>query len=196
MTHTAAIETEASAAIVPFAPPLGAVVYEDGGAGVEPFLTGLARDLIQRGWRLGGAVQTNVARDDRCLCDMELTDLAGSGSAVKISEDRGPEARGCRLDVSTFETLMTACLQSISPQLDLVIVNKFGKREAEGAGFRSVIEAAITAGVPVLVGLKASNVDTWRSYVGGDAVLLTTERDSVERWLVLACKRPLARRSA
>jgi nucleoside-triphosphatase THEP1 len=163
-----------------FGAPLAAVLLDDGAAG-EPFLTLLARDLAAAGWRLGGAVQVNVPREG-CLCDMELTDLA-SGRSATISEDRGPLARGCRLDLSVFETLTDECLASIDGGLDLVIVNKFGRREAEGGGFRPVIEAALARHVPVLVGLRTPSLEAWRTYVGEDGIILDPDRQVLDEWL-------------
>lgn len=58
---------------------------------------------------------------------------------------------------------------------DVLIVNKFGKQEAEGEGFRPVIAAALAVGIPVLVGLNTLNAPAFRSFASGLAVELPAE---------------------
>jgi nucleoside-triphosphatase THEP1 len=129
--------------------PLGAIVYGAEQAAADAVLTSVARVLAGLGTRLAGAVQHNPSRPDRCRCDMVLEDLA-TGEIIAISEDRGPEARGCRLNPAALEQLVGAAAASLERGADLLIVNRFGKREAEGRGFRAIIETAVTSGVPVL----------------------------------------------
>lgn len=96
---------------------------------------------------------------------MVLEDLS-TGQIVAISEDRGPEARGCRLDPAALERLFGAAAAGLDAGADLLVVNRFGKREAEGRGFRGAIEAAVTTGVPVLVAVSAANLDCWNAFTG------------------------------
>jgi nucleoside-triphosphatase THEP1 len=147
--------------------PLGAIVYgADQSAAADAVLASAARVLAALGYRLAGAVQHNPTRPDRCRCDMVLEDLS-TGRAVAISEDRGPAARGCRLDPAALEQLVGAAASGLETGADLLIVNRFGKREAEGCGFRAVIEQAVTSGIPVLVAVSAANLDSWNAFAGG-----------------------------
>ena len=145
---------------------IGALVYRsDQSAAADAMLATLARVLAGMEYRLTGAVQHNPARPDRCRCDMALEDLS-TGQIVAISEDRGPQARGCRLNPAALEQLVGAAAAGVDAGADLLIVNRFGKREAEGRGFRAVIETAVTSGVPVLVAVSASNLDAWNAFSG------------------------------
>ncbi|ESR22548.1 hypothetical protein N177_4113 [Lutibaculum baratangense AMV1] len=75
---------------------------------------------------------------------------------------------------------------------DLVIINKFGKREAEGGGFVPVICAALAAGVPVLVGLNDSNRADFETFAAGLAVRLSPDDGAVLAWCLTATgRRPL-----
>lgn len=47
----------------------------------------------------------------------------------------------------------------LSKDLDLFVVNRFGKRESEGAGFCCVIERAIELELPVLTVVKDAGQD-------------------------------------
>jgi hypothetical protein len=49
---------------------------------------------------------------------------------------------------------------------DLLVLNKFGKTEVEGGGFRTLIAAAIEQAVPVLIGVPYRNIDPWRAFAG------------------------------
>ena len=82
---------------------LAAVLY-DGGAGpqTDELIAELARGLRCAGFKLAGAVQSNVAIAGRSRCDIILEDLA-SGRTTKTSQDHGPLARGCRLDAGALE---------------------------------------------------------------------------------------------
>lgn len=101
--------------------PLGAIVYSaEQSAAADAVLTSVARVLAGAEYRLAGAVQHNPSRPDRCRCDMVLEDLA-TGELIAISEDRGPEARGCRLNPAALEQLVGAAAASLERGADLLI---------------------------------------------------------------------------
>lgn len=159
------------------------VFYASEGAHADTLLKDVADGLKSGGARLAGAVQHNTHNGDRCRCDMTLEDLT-SGRLVKISEDRGPEARGCRLDSSALEEIVGLVSASLEASPDIVIINKFGKREAEGSGFRSTIEQALEAGIPVVVAVNAANIDAWNFFTGGLDVRLPPDRKAIGAWCV------------
>lgn len=161
---------------------IAAVLY-DGGAGpqTDALIVEFARRLKCAGRRLAGAVQSNVAIAGRSRCDIILEDLA-TGRTTKTSQDHGPLARGCRLDSGAIEESVGLAASSLGAETDLVIINRFGKQEAEGHGFRQMIEQAVLLGVPVIVGLNRTNLDSWRAFVGGEAELLPPELCAVSSW--------------
>ena len=142
----------------------------------------LADRLRARGLRLAGVKQTNVRREGACRCDMILEDLSG-GEVICISEDRGPEASGCRLDRGALAEASERVLRAIRRGADLVIVNKFGKAEAEGGGMRSVIAQAVEDGIPVLVCANAEHHVTLMDFAGDLAVTLPLSEEAIGDWL-------------
>jgi hypothetical protein len=54
------------------------------------------------------------------------------GAILRISQVLGPQARGCRLVPAALETAVVLVVAGLSCGADLLIVNKFGKHEAEG----------------------------------------------------------------
>lgn len=161
---------------------LAGIVYEAGqGPQIDDMLVALVAHLRTSGMRLAGAIQHNTDGGDRCRCDMTLEDLA-SGQRVDISERRGPESRGCRLDSFALEASVGMVTQSLSQPCDLVIVNRFGKREAEGHGFRQVVEQAMEAGVPVLVAVAEGQWPAWQDFTGDFAERLAVDAEAVKAW--------------
>ncbi len=141
-----------------------ALIYTDSDA-ADRALRDVAMTLTERGSRLAGLVQRNTARPGRSRCDMVLEELA-SGELIGISQDRGPLARGCALDVGQLLGAMQIVRAALGTGPDLVILNKFGKTEAEGAGFRPLIAEAIEAGLPLLIAVPWRNIESWRLFAG------------------------------
>lgn len=148
--------------------PLTALVYDDGRA-LDARLRGIAALLKTCGHRLAGFVQHARERAGRTRCDMFLEDLA-SGAMIEISEDRGAHAKGCILSVDALLQAVAGAEQALSAETDLLIVNKFGKTEAEGGGFRGLVSQALELGVPVLVAVPSRNLAAFRAFAGDLAV--------------------------
>ena len=141
-----------------------ALIYTDAAA-ADRALRGVARRFHAADRRLAGIVQRDEPRPDRVGCDMILEELS-SGQAIAISQDRGPHARGCRLDLGELLRALQLVATALEQKPDLLILNKFGKTEAEGGGFRDLIVQAINAEVPVLIAVPCRNLDSWRAFAG------------------------------
>lgn len=168
------------------APPITALVYEDGAA-ASALLVRIAAELAATGTTCCGFVQRDEERPDRPRCDMFLVDVA-FGTRLKISEDRGPHAKGCRLDASELARATALAHEMLAGTADILILNKYGKSESEGGGFRSLIAQALEQGVPVLIGVPRRNIAGWRAFAGD----LAAEQD-VEVLLRLDSPELLAR---
>jgi nucleoside-triphosphatase THEP1 len=142
----------------------------------------LASDLAARGLRCCGTVQINSARADAGPCDMDVRVLP-NGATLRISQDLGPQARGCRLDPAALETAVGLVATGLSSGADLLIVNKFGKHEAEGRGFRDVIAEALAMDIPVLVGLNVLNRPAFEIFAEGLAIQLPAEPAALMAWV-------------
>ena len=64
----------------------------------------------------------------------------------------------------------------------LLIVNKFGKQELEGRGFRPVIGRALSQNVPVLLAVNAGSLDGFDAFAGGIGYALPPDADVVFDW--------------
>lgn len=165
------------------APLIAALVYADG-VYPERVIARAVEGLRDRGIALAGALQ-RAADDmaDRHPCDLLIEDLA-TGEVTAIAEHRGKHARGCRLDVGLLTELAEAVLSSLrSEEPRLLVINKFGKIEADGGGLRQAVAEAVDLCIPVLVGVPARNLDRWRAFAGPLAVELPVDDAAVARWL-------------
>jgi nucleoside-triphosphatase THEP1 len=159
---------------------LTALLYAQG----EGAVIGRLAEVAQaRGLRVAGMVQKDERRPDRRRCDMSLVDLA-SGTEIPISQDRGRDARGCRLDHGALEEAAALAMRALDadPLPDLLVLSKFGKREIEGHGFRQMVERAVELGVPVLVGVGSEHVAGFRDFAGEYGIVLDHESEARD-WL-------------
>ncbi len=152
----------------------------------------LLADVVARleadGVALAGTVQTNIHRDDRPLCDMDLR-LLPDGPVVRISVDRGALARGCRLDSHVLEQAVVWVADTLD-KAELLVVNKFGKQEAEGKGLTGAIADALERGLPVLVGVNGLNLPAFLEFTGGLATELTADAESIADWCIAGLAKP------
>lgn len=134
---------------------------------IDDLLCELAKDLADGGLRVAGAVQRNVPDQADASCDMDLIILTGTRT-IRISQSLGAHASGCRLDPQALEDAVgevEASLNAHSPP-DLLIVNKFGRQEAEGRGFRTAISAALVRDIPTLIGVRDGYLAELENWAG------------------------------
>lgn len=148
----------------------------------DKLLFQIAQTLIAENIRPAGIVQINTERPDNGPCDMDVKVLP-DGPVIRISQSLGPEARGCRLNPSALETSVAAVDATLTDGADCLIVNKFGKHEADGRGFRPLIAEALSRGLPVLVGLNRLNEAAFAEFTQGVAVEIAPENQALAAWL-------------
>jgi len=147
----------------------------------DRLLTLFSRQLIERGSRLIGVAQTNTECADSTLCDMDVQVLP-NGPTIRISQSLGRGAKGCRLDPSALEQAVALVSAGLDTAPQLLVVNKFGKHEAEGRGFRPVIGEALMRGIPVLAGVNTLNHDAFIEFTQGMGQRLSAEPDALDNW--------------
>jgi len=163
-----------------------AYVSVSGRGATDRCLSAAVARLREAGIRIAGTVQVNPPRTGRDKCDMDLHVLP-DGPVLRISQDLGIAARGCRLDTGSLEDAVAATLLRLDGAA-LVVVNKFGKQESEGRGFVPVIADALDRGLPVLVGVNAMNLDGFQSFAGGLARPLPAETEAIVGWALDAVR--------
>jgi Protein of unknown function (DUF2478) len=155
---------------------LAALVY---GAQDKPddLLRGFASDLVSRGLRVVGMVQAGQCADSSLSAV-----LLPSGERLLLAQDFDPDAKGCRLDVSRLQNAGKRVAEAMEPGADLLIINRFGKRERDGNGLGYLIERAVGAGIPVVVGVSSERFADWVNVAGCVSAKLDCNRDALAEW--------------
>jgi hypothetical protein len=157
---------------------LAAVVY---GAADDPdrLISGFAADLRRSGHRPVGVVQLgrSCQSDDPRLGVTLLPD----GEVVGLALD-APPTSGCRLDPDRLAGLSMRLAAAIDDGADLVIINRFGRSEAEGKGLIDLIPQALEADIPVLIAVPEQRFADWIRFSEGMNVRLACRRDALDQW--------------
>ena len=144
-------------------------------------LSEFADRLQADGFRLAGVVQTNSDRPGSHHCDMDVRVLP-DGPVIRISQTLGEASRGCRLDPTALEQAVALVEAGLEQSPDLLILNKFGKHEAEGRGFRPLIANALGRNIPVLLGVNGLNQQAFEEFSCGYAEEITIDPDGLAAW--------------
>lgn len=159
---------------------LGYVMTRGRGA-TDRLLIEVATTLRAEGRRLAGVVQHNREEVPGARCDMVL-ELLHSGQEVCISQRLGGGSRGCRLDSQGLAAAAGLAADGLRDLPELVILNRFGKSESDGQGFRGLIGEALAAGLPVLLGLSATNLVAFERFADGMGHQLAPDPAAVCDW--------------
>ena len=142
----------------------------------------LARRGRDAGLSISGVLQWPVIEGGDHRCDVILEDLA-SGHRTELFENRGPGARGCRLDTAALADIAARIEGSLEKAPDLLILNKYGKVECEGGGFRDLIANAIDREIIVVIGVPQRNLNPWREFAGDLAVEISGDGAALQDWI-------------
>lgn len=162
--------------------PLAAIRFDD--ADIDTFLLEIATTLSRAGLRLRGVLQSRGAVGGDCHCaDMDLTTL-GSDRTFRISQPLGNGSRGCRLHPGALADCSSFLEAELNAGADLLILNRFGRGESEGRGFRDLIGKAIALNIPVLTAVRPTYFEPWAQFGEGLSCDLPMEQDAVLDWVL------------
>lgn len=148
---------------------------------LDLLLSDLADRLETRGLKTRGIVQTNTECGTAHGCDMDVRILP-DGPTIRISQNLGKDAKGCRLDPDAMATAITAVGQSMQADFDVFLLNKFGKQETEGGGFRDLLADALEKDATVIAGTNPLNAEVFEDFSGGMATNVPADIESLLAW--------------
>jgi len=187
-----------SATPLEYAAPAIAVVPILSDGRTDTLLDWLSHALKARGVRVAGALRTKSPKGSASYCDAVLRVLP-DGPEVRITQDLGTGSTACRLDAAAIETVAGLAIAHLDQAGgDIVVLNKFGISEAEGRGFRSLIGAAVSRGIPVMIGVSETHRDAFNAFCDGMAVEVPASEQPALAWCLAAVgmKNPAAVSSA
>jgi nucleoside-triphosphatase THEP1 len=155
---------------------LAALVYEDH-QDPDTLLRDFADDLNARGLRVVGMVQTG-----QCANSSLSAVLVHSGETLLLAQDFDPAASGCRLDLGRLQNAGERIAEALESSADLLIVNRFGKRERDGKGLSHLIQHALDSDIPVVIAVSQQRFADWIKFAGGMTVSLPCDRDALDTW--------------
>jgi hypothetical protein len=104
-----------------------------------------------------------------------------TGETIPLAQARGPVSnsgpRPC--DLAEAAARIDALIESGA---DLVIINRFGKLEAQGTGLVDEIARALGGDIPVVVAVPEFRFSEWLSFCGGMGVKLPCRTGSLQSW--------------
>ncbi|MBR1162775.1 DUF2478 domain-containing protein [Bradyrhizobium elkanii] len=160
---------------------LAALVY-DGHDDPDAILRDFAGDLRAHGARVVGMVQSGQCADSSLSAV-----LVHSGETLLLAQlpsqsPTSPGATGCKLDLSRLQAAGIRVADALAEGADLVIVNRFGKRERDGKGLGFLIERALGADIPVVIAVSRASFADWIKFAGGMSVKLACDRHALDAW--------------
>jgi nucleoside-triphosphatase THEP1 len=155
---------------------LAALVYDEH-QDPDSVLRAFAADLNERGFRAVGMVQAGQCADSSLSAE-----LVHSGEKLLLAQDFDPRAKGCRLDLDRLQSAGARIAVAIEAGADLVIINRFGKRERDGRGLSYLIKRALNADIPVLIAVANHRFSDWVKFTGGMSVKLACDRRALDEW--------------
>lgn len=164
---------------------LAALVY-DKAQDPDEVLRGFAADLAIQGVRAVGLVQLGHREFDVPKLNAVMLH---SGEQVRLFQDLGPGAKGCKLDLGQLLDAGTRVADAIDAGADLVIINRFGKQEREGKGLAYLIERALSSDIPVVIAVPSHRFAEWIAFADGMSVKLHCNRAALDDWWAKVSRR-------
>lgn len=156
---------------------------------------GFVRHCRDRKLRMAGVLQHPSCAPDAHHCDIVLEDLA-DGSRTPIFESRGAAARGCRLDSAALADVTGRIAAAMQCDPDILLLNKFGKVEAEGGGLVDLIGEAVARQVPAVIAVPQRNLAAWRAFAEDYATELSVDLGALQAWCGSVTSKSAADRDA
>ena len=160
---------------------LAAIQFEND-QDVDGVLQSFVKAQATRGLNVVGALQSRGQTGGECHCaDMDLLAI-GSQDVFRISQSLGKGSNGCRLHPGALAECSAYLDKQINLGADLLVLNRFGKGESEGRGFRDLISSAAALGIPVLIAVRPTYLAAWQEFSGVYGVTLPFDVGAIWNW--------------
>ena len=155
---------------------LAAIVFERD-APVDDVMRAFIQALRGAGASVAGLVQ----QPGQAERDLQVRDLT-TGETLPIMQDLGAEATGCAVDPAAIAVAARMLDRARGEKPDLLVVNRFGRLETEGAGMIAEIGAAVAEGEAVLIAVPARYGEAWNAFAQGLDAQLAPDLAALQDW--------------
>jgi hypothetical protein len=153
---------------------LAALVYR-GREDPDCVLRDFSRTLIAQGRHVVGLVQARTG------CQISAS-LLPTGETIMLSQALGRHSQACAFDTSRLAQAAIHVQNGIVAGSDLVVINRFGKLEAQGKGLLDELALAVAADTPVVIPVPQHRFEDWLRFSGGMGVKLACSASSLHKW--------------
>jgi nucleoside-triphosphatase THEP1 len=143
----------------------------------DAILSDFAAGLRARGYRAVGMVQTGQCADASLSAV-----LLHNGEVLSLAQDYDPAAPGCRLDIERLHHAGKRIADALEQGADIVVINRFGKRERDGKGLGYLIDRAFEADLPVVIAVSRKHFAEWVKFTEGMTVKVACDQHALDVW--------------
>ena len=158
-----------------------AAVKINGCTDVDQIISEIVDELKRREFKIAGYLQRGKVNSPDSRADYYLESVA-KGDKVTISQSLGSGSTGCRLDSAALAEFSNKLSSEIEDHTDMIVLNRFGKGESEGQGFRIAIEKAVAMDIPVLTAVRGEYIESWREFCGEFGVEVSPTKEAIFEW--------------
>lgn len=161
--------------------PRIAALRADDSRAAQALMRAFAQNRLGEGYRVAGLVQTRVVDKVSGRLRIALEDVA-SGALYPISQDLGRGSVACNLDSGELALACAAIERAARESVDLIVLSKFSKQEAERSGLCDAFRAAMLSQTPVVVAVSPDFLQEWRAFAGELAEFVASDMAALEDW--------------
>ena len=182
-THEAATSAEGRHQTNANVPAAFAAVVYPAKNGDRKELARFVESLKKSKVRVGGILQEKILPRNNGERRVEAVDI-GTGGRTPLNQPTPKTRRNrvCSLDISALAETTAILRKAIEDHVDLMVVEKFGDAERDGAGLIDEVLQGIAAGIPLLIAVPETNLHVWVERSGGIGAVLPCDEHTLHEW--------------
>lgn len=160
--------------------PIGAIVHQSAEIAdqqLQPFI----QYLQEQGKKVLGVVQAPEEVSFAYRSKMGIINLS-NGEFTSIAQDLGMHNTSCCLDSEAVSHASQILKLARTETPDLIVVNRFGKLEAEGDGFAEEMLEIMSLELPMLTVVATKFLTPWRTFTGSLGTELPPDLNDIKQW--------------
>lgn len=160
--------------------PIAALIHQDANA-ADAELQLFINYLFSQDKHVLGFIQAPETVNQQHQSKMGIINLA-DGRYHSIAQYLGEHNSSCCLDSAAVSAASHALTLAREEKPDLIIINRFGKLEAEGLGFADEMLEIMSSSIPLLTIVPERFLGAWRIFCGGLSTELPPTLPHIKQW--------------